>query len=57
MRGNLVDEATKVVALGKGLSIEHTAGQILDVDAGEGVGRASVAMTYLVNEDTMPARD
>jgi hypothetical protein len=43
LRSDLVDEATEVVALKKGCRVEDPAGEVLDVDAGEGVGCAGVA--------------
>lgn len=45
LSGDLVDEAAEVVALSQGLRVEDTTGQVADVDTGEGVGCASVAIS------------
>jgi hypothetical protein len=56
LRGGLVDEAAKVVALGQGFGIEDASGQVLDVDASEGVGCAGVAATSLVRGHGLMAK-
>lgn len=46
LSGDLVDEAAKVVALKQSLRVEDTTSQVTNVNTGEGVGCASVTVSY-----------